>query len=319
MQTSPGDIKDLKALYAQSFALVTPANKDADENNLLVSIKKEADGSDDNPTPDRSATVSSIAEIEKNSPPVSSQLTYMDTEDYAFDNIDPLPCDQDEQIALHGSLGNHFFDFDSPVQPTSIGNTEVHDSTMFQANEDSLPNLPAVEVMSASRPQLLPFYPPPHWPMYQGPPHPYYSYCNYGYAHCDDHSVNSTPILHPKPPTNQYAAPYSRRFGKPLLTPGDCQELIREATQNDVICGRGGAINNHPGNQRFRKFINEFKYQYLHESKQTKPKVAMSVLELVKQSTPPGRFLHKCEKGYLECSEDRAKEKGELEEYSSVL
>jgi hypothetical protein len=326
--TSPGDVKDLKSLYAQSFALVTPANKDEDENNLRVPIKKEGFGGDNTAKPDQPQStiknlciVSSNAEIEQNSSPVS-QLTHMDTQDYTFDNIDPLPYDQDEQIALHGCLGKHFLDLmNSPFQPPSIGN-ELQDCGMFQANDlevdEQMPNLPEVEVMSASSPHPLPFYPilpPPHWPMPiyqgQGPPHPYFVYCNYGYAYPDDHSANSTPILHPKPPANHSSAQYGRRFDKPLLTSGDDQEFIREATDNDVICGRGGAINSHPGNMRFREFINEFKFQYLRESKQTKPKVAMRVLELVKQSNPPGRFLFKCPEGYLECSEDRAKEKGE--------
>eukprot|EP00985_Skeletonema_marinoi_P018661 scaffold10475_cov90-Skeletonema_marinoi.AAC.1 len=35
----------------------------------------------------------------------------------------------------------------------------------------------------------------------------------------------------------------------------------------------------------------------------------MRVLDLIKQSNPPGRFLIKFPEGYLECSVDRAKEK----------
>ncbi|KAL7491349.1 hypothetical protein ACHAWT_001879 [Skeletonema menzelii] len=315
--TSPGDFKDLKALYAQSFALVTPANKDADENNPHVPIKKEEDACSANDTakPDHSVIKSSIAKIEQNSSPVS-QITHMDAQAYPFDNIDPLPYDQNEQIALHGSLGNHFLDMmNSPVEPPSIGN-EVHDCLMFHANDleadiAQMPNLPEVEVMGAAH-HPLPFYPPPNRPIYQGHlPYPQYVYCNYGYAHPDDHSADSTPILHPKAPTNQSSATYDRRrrISKPQITPGDDQEFIPKATENDVICGRGGAINNHPGNRRFRSYINELKYQYLHEPKQTKPEVAMRVLALIKQSDPPGRFLMKFPQGYLECSMDRAKEK----------
>lgn len=327
--TSPFDTKDLKALYAQSFALVTPANKDADGNNLHVPvpIKKEEDAcsADDTPRPDQSTikssyNASSIAEIEQNSSPVS-QITQMDARAYTFDNIDPLPYDQHEQIALHGSLGNHFLDMmNSPVEPPSIGN-EVQDCLMFHANDleadiGQMPSLPEVDVKSATSHHPLPFYPPPHWPMYQGNlPHPQYVYCNYGYGytHPDDQSKNSTPTLHPKPPINKSSAASERRrrISKPQITPGDDQEFIPNATENDVICGRGGAINNHPGNKRFRSYINELKYQYLNEPKQTKPEVAMRVLTLIKKSNPPGRFLMKFPEGYLECSVDRAKEKGE--------
>ena len=122
----------------------------------------------------------------------------------------------------------------------------------------------------------LPFY-PPHW----------------------------TSSLLPKPPNNPSTA------ANPLRNTAEGQEIISEPTENDVLCGRGGAIHKHPGNKRFRHFINELKYQYLIESRQTKPKVAMRVLQLVSQSNPPGRFLMEFPEGYLECSEERAKEKGE--------
>ena len=72
---------------------------------------------------------------------------------------------------------------------------------------------------------------------------------------------------------------------------------------------RGGAINNHPGNIRFRQFIQQFKHQYMTESKQSKPYVAVRVIEAVKNSNPPGRFLVKYPGGYLECGDDRAREK----------
>jgi hypothetical protein len=45
------------------------------------------------------------------------------------------------------------------------------------------------------------------------------------------------------------------------------------------------------------------------ESKQVKPYIAVRVIEAVKNSDPPGRFLVKYPGGYLECSEDRAREK----------
>jgi len=57
-----------------------------------------------------------------------------------------------------------------------------------------------------------------------------------------------------------------------------------------VNCNRrGGAVNNHPGNRRFRQFIQEFKHQYLNETKQKKPFVAMRVIDAVKNANPPGR------------------------------
>lgn len=104
--------------------------------------------------------------------------------------------------------------------------------------------------------------------------------------------------------------PYGH-FGSAVQIPYHPMEYIAEksVTVNDVICGRGGAVNNHPGNMRFRQLISKFKHQYMTESKQSKPYVAVRVLEAVKSSTPPGRFLVKYPGGYLECGDDRAREK----------
>ena len=45
------------------------------------------------------------------------------------------------------------------------------------------------------------------------------------------------------------------------------------------------------------------------ESKQSKNYVAIRVIEAVKNPNPPGRFLVKYPGGYLECGEERAREK----------
>ena len=66
--------------------------------------------------------------------------------------------------------------------------------------------------------------------------------------------------------------------------------LLLNLTFSYRTISRGGAVNNHPGNRRFRQFIQEFKHQYLNETKQRKPFVAMRVLEAVKNSNPPGRY-----------------------------
>ena len=168
---------------------MTPANKDEDDgHNILVPIKEEPIDDDDNhllaATPDQPADKPCIptsnTKSEQESSPVS-QLTHMDTEDYTFDNIEPLPYNDDEQIALHGCLGNHFVDLmNSPTHPPSIGTEKAI------AFED-LPDLPDIEAISAASPHLFPFY-PPHWPSYQGLPHTYHASRNFGYSQTDDHS-----------------------------------------------------------------------------------------------------------------------------------
>lgn len=60
---------------------------------------------------------------------------------------------------------------------------------------------------------------------------------------------------------------------------------------HDVLLGRGGGTNNHSGNIKFRKLVNEHKMRYLACSKVEKPKVARQVVLLWRKLEPPGRFL----------------------------
>ena len=67
---------------------------------------------------------------------------------------------------------------------------------------------------------------------------------------------------------------------------------IRTPQANDVLCGRGGGINSHPGNKAFRTWVHERKESYnLASNKHEKAKVSVEVIERVKSQNPPGRFL----------------------------
>ena len=68
---------------------------------------------------------------------------------------------------------------------------------------------------------------------------------------------------------------------QPITKPGD----------HDVLLGRGGGTNNHSGNIKFRKLVNDHKMRYLACSKVDKPKVAREVVAHWRKMNPPGRFL----------------------------
>lgn len=63
--------------------------------------------------------------------------------------------------------------------------------------------------------------------------------------------------------------------------------------KNDVLCGRGGAVNEHPGNLQMRGFCTEVVKEYKTAKKLEKRKVAMRVVHRVRALNPPGRFLKK--------------------------
>ena len=64
---------------------------------------------------------------------------------------------------------------------------------------------------------------------------------------------------------------------------------------HDILCGRGGGTNAHPGNIKFRKLVAAHKLRYLAASKSDKPGVAREVVKEWRNLNPPGRFLAKME------------------------
>mmetsp|Transcript_193 Transcript_193/g.192 ORF Transcript_193/g.192 Transcript_193/m.192 type:complete len:1154 (+) Transcript_193:587-4048(+) len=61
---------------------------------------------------------------------------------------------------------------------------------------------------------------------------------------------------------------------------------------NDVLCGRGGNINSHRGNEQFRGFVEKRKRVYLTARfKREKRLIASSIVNEIRAMDPPGRFL----------------------------
>lgn len=68
---------------------------------------------------------------------------------------------------------------------------------------------------------------------------------------------------------------------------------LSKISRNDVLCGRGGLTNHHPGNIFFRQLVRQRQEMYLRASKRDKASVAKSIVETIRNLNPPGRFLKK--------------------------
>lgn len=66
---------------------------------------------------------------------------------------------------------------------------------------------------------------------------------------------------------------------------------IKEPHANDVLYGRGGGTNHHPGNKRYRKLVEERKVDYVNSKRLDKPLVALEIINTWRSQVPPGRFL----------------------------
>lgn len=66
---------------------------------------------------------------------------------------------------------------------------------------------------------------------------------------------------------------------------------IKEPHENDVLYGRGGGTNHHPGNKRYRKMVEKRKMEYINSKRLDKPNVAIKIIDEWRSQDPPGRFL----------------------------
>ncbi len=85
-----------------------------------------------------------------------------------------------------------------------------------------------------------------------------------------------------------------------------------EPHEHDVLCGRGGNINIHPGNARFRQKVESRKRCYIDARfKREKRLIAESIIKDIKRLDPPGRFLTRDNKDgpWYEISEEKARDK----------
>jgi len=74
----------------------------------------------------------------------------------------------------------------------------------------------------------------------------------------------------------------------------EARKGISRPHDNDVLLGRGGTINIHPGNETFRKVVDSKKRFYLTaQSKKEKRLITDSVLSKIRELEPPGQFLAK--------------------------
>ena len=86
---------------------------------------------------------------------------------------------------------------------------------------------------------------------------------------------------------------------------------IRTPHANDVLSGRGGGTNNHPGNEKFRELVHSKKVLYVNSSKREKALVSCAIVDFIRNQSPPGRFLQRDEKSGLwyDIGDQKAREK----------
>ena len=81
-----------------------------------------------------------------------------------------------------------------------------------------------------------------------------------------------------------------------------------KVNESDVLCGRGGATNNHIGNKMFRALVTEHQAEYLAAKKKDKALVSQRIVRQIRQKG--GRFLRRTDGGiWMDVGDKKATEK----------
>ena len=63
---------------------------------------------------------------------------------------------------------------------------------------------------------------------------------------------------------------------------------------NNFLCGQGGIVNAHPGNEQYRKFVDREKLHYLTTQFRRQKRLLLSeIVDEIRNLDPPSRFLLK--------------------------
>ncbi|KAI2512082.1 hypothetical protein MHU86_2370 [Fragilaria crotonensis] len=71
------------------------------------------------------------------------------------------------------------------------------------------------------------------------------------------------------------------------------ENIVRDPHDHDVLLGRGGLSNHHPGNIWYRRLVRSNNTLYGQSKKHTKVLVARAIVHHVQSQDPPGRFLER--------------------------
>jgi hypothetical protein len=81
------------------------------------------------------------------------------------------------------------------------------------------------------------------------------------------------------------------KIQKQLPPPPSPKDEILHILEDDVLCGRGGETNHHPGNIKYRQLVKCYQPLYIISKRRDKPRIAQKIVLTVRQRG--GRFLKK--------------------------
>ena len=185
------------------------------------------------------------------------------------------------------------------------------------------------------------YYNPGYYAYGQYGPHYYHAGFNYGHRHPAGYrptaqgkdatdvmalaavsTANPTPIcpqedgqlppsvtMSPTPPALPQRRDDIGSNTAPSTPPPVSSEPIPDCDINDkdVLSGRGGGTNNHPGNKEFRSLVDQYRSEYVLSKKWAKREIARNIVDSIRSDG--GRFLKKEGSMWYDIGDQKAREK----------
>ena len=97
----------------------------------------------------------------------------------------------------------------------------------------------------------------------------------------------------PVPPSPLVASGGGTVVGGSVIPPGVPRFHDSDLHRHDVLSGRGGYVNAHPGNHHVRTMCAHRKPEWDAGTNATKRRIAIEIYGMIRSLSPPGRFLRK--------------------------
>lgn len=128
----------------------------------------------------------------------------------------------------------------------------------------------------------------------------------------DDDQLPPSVTMSPTPPASaqpQRRDDFGSNTARLSTPPPVSSEAIPDSDINDkdVLSGRGGGTNNHPGNKEFRSLVDQYRSEYVLSKKWAKREIARNIVESIRSKG--GRFLKKEGSMWHDIGDQKAREK----------
>ena len=118
-----------------------------------------------------------------------------------------------------------------------------------------------------------------------------------------------TSTSHHKARTSPTSISMSRPAGREAPPQYKGEDEVKEPNINDVLCGRGVALVENPGNIQFDALIDERRPIYADASTKGKTLIINEIVRYVMTADPPGRFLKADDDGWKIMGYEKARER----------